>query len=113
MNTTIKNFFNYLEIIDGKKIPLRIKIIYFPEEFEGKSLKVNGTLNLSFSPIERVPDNLIIVGDLDLSFTKISKIPLNLVVYGNLNLNSTPYLKIGTTKNYWETFPGVRGYIYH
>ncbi len=49
----------------------------------------NGNLNLAYSGITRLPDNLTVGGSLDLENTPITKLPDNLTVGGDLNLQGT------------------------
>ena len=49
-----------------------------------------GNLDLSDTPITKLPDNLKIGGSLDLRNTKITSLPDNLKVGGSLYLNDTP-----------------------
>lgn len=48
-----------------------------------------GSLDLRFTDIDSLPDNLTVGGSLDLSHTKIESLPENLVVGGWLNINNT------------------------
>ncbi|HPI81825.1 MAG TPA: hypothetical protein PK122_01130 [Candidatus Paceibacterota bacterium] len=54
------------------------------------SIKVNGNLDLSNTPITSLPDNLTIGGDLYLRNTQITSLPDNLTVGRWLDLNNTP-----------------------
>ena len=54
------------------------------------SMVINDDLDLSFSDITEVPDNITINGNLDLYNSKIRKIGKNLVVKGNCYLSYTP-----------------------
>jgi hypothetical protein len=59
------------------------------------SLKqVGGRLYLHNTPITSLPDNLPVGGDLDLSNTPITKLPDNLTVGGWLDLSNTPITKL-------------------
>ena len=58
------------------------------------SMVINDDLDLSFSDITEVPDNITINGNLDLYNSKIRKIGKNLVVKGDCNLSSTPIEEI-------------------
>ena len=48
-----------------------------------------GNINLSYTNITALPDNLTVGGSLDLSFTKITALPDNLTVGGYLYLSNT------------------------
>jgi acetyltransferase-like isoleucine patch superfamily enzyme len=54
------------------------------------SMVINDDLDLSFSDITEVPDNITINGNLDLYNSKIRKIGKNLVVKGNCDLSQLP-----------------------
>ncbi len=54
--------------------------------------KIDGTLNLSGTPITSLPDNLIVGGNLDLTRTQITSLPDNLTVGEDLYLIGTQYL---------------------
>ena len=54
----------------------------------------NGNLNLGYTLIKELPDNLTVVGYLDLSGTSIEKLPDNLTVVGYLDLRGTPIEKL-------------------
>ena len=49
----------------------------------------NGNLNLGYTQIKELPDNLTVGGNFDLRGTPIEKLPDNLTVGGNLNLYGT------------------------
>jgi hypothetical protein len=89
-----------------RKIITNIKLV--------SSMVINDDLDLSFSNITEVPDNITINGDLSLYNSKIKKIGKNLVVKGNCHLSHTPIeelpdnVNIGSSliisKNQYETF---------
>jgi hypothetical protein len=60
------------------------KIITLPD-----NLKVGGNLILIGTEITTLPDNLTVGGDLDLSYTSITTLPNNLTVGRDLNLNNS------------------------
>ena len=49
----------------------------------------NGNLNLAYTDIQKLPDNLTVGGGLDLSGTQIASLPDNLTVGGWLDLRNT------------------------
>ena len=58
------------------------------------NLVVGGFLNLTGTNITELPEGLVVGGFLDLFDTKITKLPDNLVVGGYLNLNGTKITKL-------------------
>ena len=64
------------------------------------NLTVGGSLDLSYTQITALPDNLTVGGSLDLSYTQITALPNNLTVGGWLDLshtkitNSTAYTRL-------------------
>ena len=107
----ILKFFKYLEEIGEKRIPLILKVNnpttfkLTPEDFKEKNIKlgsttieslpdflkkVEGDLDLAFSEIKSLPDDLEVRGGLYLGYSQIESLSNNLKVGGNLDLNSTP-----------------------
>ena len=73
----------------------------------------NGDLDLSESPVERLPDNLKHVGGyLWLFDTKITSLPNNLHVGDSLYLANTPLARKYTKEQIKAMVPGVKGSIY-
>ena len=68
-----------------------------------------GNLDLSKTPIEKLPDNLQVDGSLFLRKTLIKELPDNLKVGGDLDLINTPIkelpdnLKVGSNLNLYNT----------
>ena len=58
------------------------------------NLTVVGYLDLSGTSIEKLPDGLSVGGDLGLSYTSIKELPDNLTVGGNFDLRGTPIEKL-------------------
>ena len=52
-----------------------------------------GNLDLSYTPITSLPDNLTVKGGLNLSYTPITSLPNNLTVGKSLFLHNTPLSK--------------------
>ncbi len=116
---TIEKIFNFLKTSEGKEIPesllYSIKILKFIEELEnhpdGKQYRYEGDLNLSYSNIKKLPNDLYVVGWLNLGLckqltklpdklyvstviylkgcTQLTKLPDNLYLGGNLYLEQT------------------------
>ena len=86
MPTNIYNLFKFLEKKKGTKTPLKVKLVYAPEEITDEDLNVEGYLYLSNTKITSLPDGLQVGGGLDLINTKITSLPDNLSVGGYLNL---------------------------
>lgn len=90
MNSLYIKFFKYLEDTEGQKTPLKVKLLN-PKEFKltPEDLKVEGYLNLYFSPITSLPKGLEIEGSLNLTDSKITSLPNGLKVRDNLYLSGT------------------------
>jgi len=109
---TIEKIFNFLEEKEGKEIPHNlaksIEKLKFIEELEnhpdGKQYRYEGDLNLSYSKITKLPNDLYIDGWLNLGLCKqLTKLPDKLyastVIYlkGCTQLTKLPdYLYVGT-----------------
>ena len=89
----IYNLFKFLEKKKGTKVPLKVKLIYTPNEITDEELNVEGDLDLSNTKITSLPDNLQVGGDLDLYDTPITSLPDNLKVGGDLYIRNTPLAK--------------------
>ena len=85
----IKNFFKFLEDKEGKKTPLKYKLLYDPDSITSEDLVVEGDLNLNYSKITSLPDNLTVKGDLDLDESELEFLPNNLKVGETLYLSDT------------------------
>ena len=75
------------------------------------NLKVSGDLNLYKTPIEKLPDNLQIGDSLDLGGTPIKKLPDNLKVGGYLNLINTPLSKTYSKRDIRDMIEEKGGYV--
>jgi hypothetical protein len=89
MKQYIVDFLKYLENKENKKVPLVAKLLY-PNKFGSLTkeyLNIEGDLNLSFTKIQSLPDNLKVGGDLYLyDSSNIKSLPDNLTVGGDLDL---------------------------
>ena len=107
--TNIHNLFKFLEKKKGTETPLRVKLLYAPDELTDEDLQVKGDLNLKNTPITSLPDNLQVGGSLTLANTKITSLPDNLQVGGSLFIYRTPFtslpdnLKVGRHLNLSDT----------
>ena len=134
--TNIHNLFKFLEKKKGTETPLRVKLLYAPDELTDEDLQVKGDLNLKNTPITSLPDNLQVGGSLfiyrtpftslpdnlkvgrhlNLSDTKITSLPDNLKIGGNLFLYNNPlgkkYTKEEIRKMVKDTGGYVKGEIY-
>lgn len=52
------------------------------------------SLDLSYKPLTKLPDNLTIFGSLDLMYTKLKRLPQNLTVFGYLDLEGTKIKRV-------------------
>jgi len=111
MNQHIIDFLKFLESKGEKRVPLEVKLLY-PDKFSPitkEDLTVKGSLDLSDSTIESLPDNLTIGRNLWLSDTKIKSLPDNLTVGGGVYLAYTEIesipnkLKVGENLYLWDT----------
>jgi len=102
---TIYNIFKFLEDKRNKPIPLRVKLIHAPETLTKNDLFVEGNLNLQYTKIKSLPDNLHVNGVLHLGNTPISKLPrglkvdYDLFIYNTLITSLPEDLKVGY--NFW------------
>ena len=107
----MKEFFEYLEKKEGRKIPLRVKLLtgmpLTPEE-----LNVEGDLDLSYSKVTSLPEGLEVGGYLSLHHTSITSLPKGLKVGGSLWLGNTPLSEKYTSEQLKEMYPGIKGKIY-
>ena len=69
-------------------------------------------LDLRYTSIKSLPDNLTVSGFLDLSSTAITTLPNNLTVGGNLYLEFSPLAKKYTDAELKKMLPNVKGMIY-
>lgn len=81
----------------GVNVGLKIKLIIGATNFTKDELKVEGDLDLYYTPVETLPDNLTVGGDLDLMHTKVKVLPNNLTVGGDLDVSNTPIVEIPST----------------
>ena len=76
------------------------------------NLHVGDSLSLDQTPITSLPDNLHVGGYLDLANTPITSLPNNLHVDDGLYLNNTPLAREYTKEQIRAMVPGVKGGIY-
>jgi len=90
MKPHIKDFFNFLEEKEGKRVSLKAKLSN-PDDFKisPEELNVEGDLRLNSTEITQLPNNLQVGGDLWIYRTSITKLPDNLHVGGSLYLYYT------------------------
>jgi hypothetical protein len=110
--TNIYNLFKFLNDKEGKKIPLKVKLILSPETLTPEDLDVEGYLNLHRTKITSLPQGLQVGGLLDLRKTKITSLPQDLQVGGFLDLRQTPLSKKYSKEEIRKMVPGVKGEIY-
>jgi hypothetical protein len=97
---TLKNIFNFIEKLDGTKIPFLWKITN-GSPLTKEDLIVNDDLDLSNFKITSLPEGLKVSGNLNLDYSKITSLPEDLEVGGELslehsNIKSLPeLLKVG------------------
>jgi hypothetical protein len=112
MSLNAINILKFLEKVDNRPIPLRVKLInnlpLTPED-----LNVTGNLNLRYTPITSLPDNLKVGGSLDISYTNIKSLPNNLQVGGGrgLYLVNTPLSKLYTKEQIRQMVEDKGGFI--
>jgi hypothetical protein len=94
---TIENVLKFLEEKEGKKITDRmfhyiekLKLIKELENHpDGEQYRYEGDLNLNFSKITKLPNNLYVDGSLDLFDCKqLTELPIKLYVDGDLDLGN-------------------------
>jgi len=94
---TIEKIFNFLKTSEGKEIPesllYSIKKTKLIKELEnhpdGEQYRYEGDLNLNFSKITKLPNNLYVDGSLDLFDCKqLTELPIKLYVDGDLDLGN-------------------------
>jgi hypothetical protein len=90
MKQHIKQFFEFLEKKEDKRIPLKAKLLN-PKDYkiDPEDLNVKGSLDLIGTPIQSLPDNLTVQGTLHLLRTPIQSLPDNLKVGRWLVLKKT------------------------
>jgi hypothetical protein len=75
-----------------------------------ESLNVKGGIDLSYSKIEYLPDNLRVRG-LDLEATSISTLPNNMNIIGILNVKGTPLSEKYTADEIKDIVKSKGGYV--
>lgn len=83
------NFLKFLQDKKGKDIPLKFKILFTPESITDEDLTTEESLDLSFSELPSLPDNLNIGGSLLLRGSTLEQLPKNLRVGLSLSLPNT------------------------
>jgi len=88
MKPHIIDFLKYLESKGEKRVPIKVRLLYSDKfsPFTEKDLNIEGNLNLSFTDIKSLPDNLKIGGNLSFTQSSIRTLPDNLTVEGSLDL---------------------------
>jgi hypothetical protein len=91
MKQHIKQFFNFLEKKENRKVPLRAKLLN-PKDYEigPEDLNVKGDVYLGNTSVTLLPDNLTVGGDLELLRTPMKELPDSLKVGGSLYLSHNP-----------------------
>ena len=90
MEPKFVNFFKFLEDKEGKKTPLKIKLLHSKQfEITPEDLDVEGNLNLDSTKITSLPNGLKVRGYLSLFDTSITSLPKDLKIRGNLYLSNT------------------------
>lgn len=132
MDEKIISFFRFLEKLGERELPMKIKLLYYPEEITEDDLNVdesldlrnsnlktlpegliiNGWLDISINPISFLPKNLKINGTLAMHNTNISSLPKGLIVVSNLHLRNTPLSMKYTREQIKQMCPGIKGNIY-
>ena len=80
MEQHIGNFFKFLEDKVGRKAPVLLRLIHYPQSLSQEELVVKGNLHLERSKVTSLPDNLKVKGSLFLSKSSITSLPDNLEV---------------------------------
>jgi hypothetical protein len=90
MKPYIKQFFEFLEKKENRKVPLTTKLLN-PKDFKlsPEDLNVKGDLDLEDTSIDYLPDNLTVERNLILANTSIQSLPDNFKVGRNLDLEYT------------------------
>jgi hypothetical protein len=87
--------YNLFKFIEDKrpeyKVPFKFKLLYKPESITKEDLKVKGSLNLSNTSVQSLPNGLEVKGNLDLiGASQIKSLPDDLKVGGYLDLVGAP-----------------------
>ena len=88
----LKNIFNFIEKLDGTKIPFLWKITN-GSPLTKEDLIVNDDLDLSNFKITSLPEGLKVSGNLNLDYSKITSLPKGLKVWGGLYITNAPLKK--------------------
>ena len=78
------NFLKFLEDRAGREVPFMYKVLNQPETLTEKDLIVKGDVNLEYTRISSLPDNLTIEKSLSLHHTGLEELPEHLTVGVNL-----------------------------
>ena len=117
---TIKNILNFLKEKEGKKLPYMwvrgIRVEELIQEFEnhpdGAQYRYEGDLDLGYSNIRKLPNDLYVGGFLSLSnCSQLTKLPNKLYVDGFLSLSNCTELTILPNDLHVETDLDLRGCI--
>ena len=77
---TIRKIFDFIEKKENKKHKDRDNFIWklkFNEPLTKDDLVVNGDLDLTYSTLKSLPDNLEVKGDMQTRFSKIEELSIN------------------------------------
>lgn len=86
--STIKKFFDFLNVKEGKPIPLKLK--YFRKgDYEFTEEELNWESDYYADDVNFLPDNMYVNGDLYLYSPKVEELPLNLTVTRSLFVSGT------------------------
>ena len=76
----VYNFFKFLEDKADRRVPIKAKLIYYPQSLSEEELVIQGNLNLERNKLTSLPNNLKVKGSLFLSKSSITSLPDNLEV---------------------------------
>ena len=117
---TIENIFTFLKTRERKEIPQewinfkkKDKLIKELEDHpNGIQYRYEGNLNLSYSNITKLPNDLYVSGELDLRGCKqLEKLPNNLYVGIDLYIGNTPLADKYTDEEIIKIVESTRGQI--
>lgn len=77
-----------------------MQVVYNNLDENGKyigPITVFGSLDLSYSPLVKLPDNLTVFGMCDLMHTDLKRLPENLTVFGDLDIEGTGITRVPGT----------------
>lgn len=106
----LEKIFEFIKQKKGYEFPLLYKIIYNKPLTE-EELVFNGGLNLAYTNVFSLPDNLHIKGDLNLNNSDFSVIPNNLRVEEGLYIEDTPITMRYSVFNIRKMIEDKGGYV--